>query len=53
MKCPKCKGDGYEYTYVDLGVVADCEEYRWDKDKCTLCKGKGYLTPEEAGLGKF
>lgn len=53
MVCTDCKGEGHVHTYVDLGVIADCEEYRWDEDECPTCKGKGYLTPKEAGLGKF
>lgn len=51
MTCPDCKGEGmlnlvakkligrYDWVYVDR--------------PCTECKGKGYLTPEEQGKGKF
>ncbi len=53
MQCPKCKGEGYHREYVDLGIVATVEAYEWVRYWCLRCKGKGYLTPEEAGLEKF
>lgn len=56
MKCPKCKGEG-TFPAVRRFLVRAAnqmvEDFEHDDEPCEKCYGKGYLTPEEAGLGKF
>ena len=55
MKCPKCHGLGWSVQDVPFRTGRDNQEQDWDYEQapCGYCKGKGYLTPEEVGLGKM
>lgn len=58
MTCAKCKGDGTIFAAIKIITkLKDGSDGPPDwiyKDiSCPQCCGKGYLTPEEQGLGKF
>ena len=53
MKCPNCKGDGTTLEEIPFRASDGERDWAYEWVRCTECKGKGYLTPEEAGLGKM
>ena len=53
MTCPKCKGDGDVLKTLPFKTYRSEQDWAYALVQCTWCKGKGYLTPEESGLGKM